>query len=285
MGVLSCSGTSDTDVIVKRVISEEFKKYWFKDGAEITSYDLVQARYGELRKGKSVSIFVTETFSKEKLVKADDPTSKDIPVLKLNFTKNFITGIYPYSMMTSSFFPLTEGDHAMKISSSMQEWCGHAYMQLENRKSFNVQIHSYFESEGEQKIEREKGNLEDEIWTMIRISPEKLPLGEIKIIPSFFYLRLTHLALNYQNANANKSDISTTEVQYVLSYPKLNRTVKVNYEKMFPHRILKFEESYPDGFENPKMLTTTGTLIKSIRSKYWEKHDIADEGMRNELGL
>jgi hypothetical protein len=285
MGVLSCSGTNDKEVIVKRSLSDDFKKYWFSDGAEITSYDLVQARYGELRKGKSVSVFVTETFSKDKLVKADNPTSSDIPVLKLNFTKNFITGIYPYSMMTSSFFPLTQGEHALKISSSMQEWCGHAFVQLENRKDFNVQMHSYFESEGEQEIKLQKGNLEDEIWSNIRISPEKLPLGQIKIVPSFFYLRLTHLALAYQNATASKIELSATEMQYTLSYPALKRTVKVNFEKAFPHRIVKFEESYPDGFANQTMLTTTGTLLKSIRSKYWEKNAVVDEGMRKELGL
>jgi hypothetical protein len=35
-----------------------------------------------------------------------------------------------------------------------------------------------------------KEHLEDEIWSLIRMSPEKLPLGDLKMLPSFFYLRL-----------------------------------------------------------------------------------------------
>jgi hypothetical protein len=51
---------------------------------------------------------------------------------------------------------------------------------------------------------------------------------------------------------------------------KLNRKLKIYFENKFPYRIVKFEESYPDSFEK-KTSTTTGTLIKSIRSAYWEK--------------
>jgi hypothetical protein len=31
-----------------------------------------------------------------------------------------------------------------------------------------------------------KEHLEDEIWSLIRMSPEKLPLGDVKMLPSFF---------------------------------------------------------------------------------------------------
>jgi hypothetical protein len=50
------------------------------------------------------------------------------------------------------------------------------FAQLENRDAFEIQLHSYFESEGEQKLPKE--HLEDEIWSLIRMSPEKLPLGD-----------------------------------------------------------------------------------------------------------
>jgi hypothetical protein len=36
-----------------------------------------------------------------------------------------------------------------------------------------------------------KEHLEDEIWSLIRMSPEKLPLGDPNVA-SFFYLRLKH---------------------------------------------------------------------------------------------
>ncbi|MDP1340568.1 hypothetical protein, partial [Klebsiella variicola] len=83
-------------------------------------------------------------------VKADQPSETNIPVLKLNKTKNFITGIYPYSIMSSVFFPLEEISHALKISTSVQEWCGHTYTQLNNRNKFEIKSHSYFEGEADQ---------------------------------------------------------------------------------------------------------------------------------------
>ncbi|MGB2691994.1 MAG: septum formation inhibitor Maf, partial [Thermodesulfobacteriota bacterium] len=45
------------------VDSEEFKAYWYDGKAEITSYKLEQARYGELHEGYAVMVFVTEDFS------------------------------------------------------------------------------------------------------------------------------------------------------------------------------------------------------------------------------
>jgi len=67
--------------------SNDFSKYWYQGKAEITSYELEQARYGEIHKGSAVLVFVTEDFSKNKQVKLDNPSAnpKDaIPVLKLN---------------------------------------------------------------------------------------------------------------------------------------------------------------------------------------------------------
>ena len=53
--------------------SEEFKNYWYAGKAEITSYKLEQARYGELHSGYAVLVYVTEDFSVSKHVKLDNP--------------------------------------------------------------------------------------------------------------------------------------------------------------------------------------------------------------------
>ncbi len=50
-----------------------FGAYWFQGKAELTSYDLQQARYGELHLGQAVLIFVTEDLSRQKQVKLDNP--------------------------------------------------------------------------------------------------------------------------------------------------------------------------------------------------------------------
>jgi len=64
-------------------LSSEFKKYWYAGNAEISSYELEQARYGEIRKGKAVLVYVTEDFLPKEQVKADYQNPENIPVLKL----------------------------------------------------------------------------------------------------------------------------------------------------------------------------------------------------------
>jgi len=46
--------------------AEEFGAYWYQGKAELTSYTLEQARYGEVHPGEAVLVFVTEDFSKSK---------------------------------------------------------------------------------------------------------------------------------------------------------------------------------------------------------------------------
>ena len=102
-----------TEVIAPTTkLPEEFKDYWYNGEAEITSYKLEQARYGEMHDGKAVLVFVTEDFLPETQVKADHYEETNIPVLKLNATKKFNTGIYPYSIMQSTFYPVSNNKHA-----------------------------------------------------------------------------------------------------------------------------------------------------------------------------
>ena len=136
----------------KKVLSDEFKSYWYAGAAEITSYKLQQARYGELREGSAVLVYVTEPFLAEEQVKANRNSSDNISVLKLNSTKNYLTGIYPYSIMNSTFYPVADNQHAVKVSTSVQEWCGHVYSQLNNRDKFEIKSHSYFEGEADQEL-------------------------------------------------------------------------------------------------------------------------------------
>ena len=114
---LSCaSSVADNDVL-DFVPDPNFNSYWYQGKAELTSYNLEQARYGEMREGQAVLIFVTEDFSKSKQVKLDNPGAAGDDaekVLKLNMTKKFDTGLYPYSMMSSVFTPVN-GDASLKV--------------------------------------------------------------------------------------------------------------------------------------------------------------------------
>ncbi|PWH82738.1 septum formation inhibitor Maf [Algibacter marinivivus] len=261
--------------------SPEFNTYWYTGEAEISSYKLEQARYGEIREGTAVLVYVTEDFLPKVQVKADYQNPKNIPVLKLNATKNFNTGIYPYSIMQSTFYPVSNNKHALKVSSSMQEWCGHVYAQLNNRDQFQVMSHSYFEGEADQNFKLDKAILENELWTKLRINPKSLPTGDLKIIPSFEYSRLRHINIKpYQASAILKSN------SYTISYPELNRTLSITFNPNFPYDILSWKETFKSGFgPQAKILTTKATKLKTIKSAYWQKNSNKDEALRETLLL
>ncbi|WP_040280975.1 hypothetical protein [Psychroserpens damuponensis] len=261
--------------------SQEFKDYWYAGKAEITSYKLEQARYGEIREGSAVLVFVTEDFLPKQQVKADRYDKANTPVLKLNATKNFVTGIYPYSIMQSTFYPVSNNKHALKVSCSVQEWCGHVYTQLNNRDQFNIASHSYFESDADENFILNKTILENELWTQLRLDPKSLPIGDFEVIPSMEFIRLKHVKLK-----AYKAQAVLTKNSYTLNYPDLERTLVLNFNAQFPYEILSWEETFNDGYgDNSKALTTTATKLETITSAYWNKKAIADEKLRETLQL
>ncbi len=277
-----CSNNStEDDLWQDRHLTEEFKNYWFNGEAEITSYELVQSRYGEARNGTAVMIFVTEDFLPDVQVKADDRDEDNISVLKLNSTKNFITGIYPYSIMQSSFLPLQGNSHALKVSASIQEWCGQVYMQVNNRKSFEIKSHSYFEGEADEDISLAKNYLENEIWNQLRVEPKELPVGEFKMIPSLEFIRLAHIEIKEYEAFGEFLRDEKLEI-YKISYPQLNRELSIYFERSFPYRITKWiETAKRDG----KEYVTTATKMSEIRSDYWNKNSNNDLPLRENLSL
>ncbi|MER3373811.1 MAG: septum formation inhibitor Maf [Allomuricauda sp.] len=269
----------------KKPLSEDFKTYWYAGDAEITSYKLNQARYGEIHNGHAVLIYVTEPFLPKEQVKADQDNPENVSVLKLNATKKFLTGIYPYSIMGSTFYPVHDNQHAIKTSLSVQEWCGHVYAQINNRNQFEITSHSYFEGEADQNFSLDKEILENEIWTKIRIHPEDLPTGDLRVIPSLEYLRLAHKALKAYEATASLSSENGITT-YTLTYPSLERTLSINFTSNFPYTIESWSEESKSGFgANAKTLTTTASKIKSIKTAYWGQHDNDDLMLRDSLGL
>ena len=193
------------------VPADSFAAYWYQGLAEITSYDLEQARYGELHPGEAVLVFVTEPFLEAEQVKADDPNADGaVTVMKMNATRKFLTGVYPYSMMTSVFTPVQRAQHGptLKVTTSSQEWCGHTFTQL-NRiaEGYRLQLFSYFEGEGNQ--DRTLGApLEDGLWTLLRLNPDALPTGDLTLVPGTIYQRLSHLDLQPHAATATLTDAS-----------------------------------------------------------------------------
>lgn len=253
--------------------NQQFKDYWYAGKAEITSYQLDQARYGEIRTGNAVLIYVTEPFLADQQVKADQNNPTNINVLKLNATKNFNTGIYPYSIMQSTFYPIANNQHALKISASVQEWCGQAYTQINNHDQFQVNSHSYFQTKGDQNFKLDKAVLENQIWTQLRIDPNSLPEGDFNIIPNLEFIRLSHKTLKAYNAFAESKP-----GQYKLTIKALNRELIINYNAEFPYTIESWEDTYNG-------LTTKATKMETLKSAYWNKNSNTDLELRKTLGL
>jgi hypothetical protein len=268
----------------KRKISSEFKEYWYAGKAEITSYSLSQERYGELREGTAVTVFVTEDFVPGKQVKANRYSEENIPMMKFNGTKKFLTGVYPYSIMTSVFNPVQSETHALKVANSVQEWCGQVYMQLNNREQYDFVGHSYFESEADQNFKLPKTWLEDEIWNRIRINPEELPTGDLGMIPSFEFLRLRHKEPRAYDATASLKQGDSLSI-YEIEYPSLGRELLIYFNSSFPFEIEKWEETNTGWGGTGKSQTTTAMRMKRIQSAYWTKNGNSDTSLRDSLGL
>ena len=269
----------------KKALSNEFKAYWYSGEAEITSYELEQARYGELRKGHAVLVYVTEPFLAIEQVKADRSNTDNISVLKLNSTKNYLTGIYPYSIMSSTFYPVYDNQHAIKVSTSVQEWCGHVYSQLNNRDAFEIKSHSYFEGEADQQLELPKSWLENEIWSKIRINPADLPVGSVDMIPSFEYIRTAHRDFKAYKAKTTLKEDGEMMI-YSIEYPDLQRTLEIEFSRNFPYSIAGWSETFKSGYgPTAKMLTSRAVKLKELKGPYWRQNSIEDEQLRNELGI
>jgi len=279
--IFSCSKPITTKA---QPISEEFKNYWYDNTGEISSYDLQIARYGEIRDGAAVMIFVTEHHSPTLGTKPDTYQKDQVPVLKLNSTMNFITGIYPYSIMTSSFMPVENAQHSLKVTSSIQEWCGHAFMEMKNDKKLTIDVASYFDGENTSDS-FEKTWIEDDLFSIIRINPERLPTGDFQMIPSFYKIRMSHMNLRPYRCTASMKTEGDKNT-YFLNYPELERTYSISFENSFPYRILSWEETGYSGFgAGRKKMTSTATLKNTIKSTYWSLGSAEGAELRKELEL
>ncbi len=279
-------------------IPKDFAAHWYDGLAELNSYDLQQVRYGEIHEGHAVLIFVTEDFSKSKLVKLDNPgahPADKVSILKLNDSRKFLTGIYPYSMMRSVFTPVDLKKHpnSLKLTTTSQEWCGHTFSQLSlDKNAYQMELRSYFESEGDVEKQFPKALLEDEIWTRLRIDPKSIPMGLQEIVPSNLAARLRHRPIRPEKAFISVEDASgefagEAVKKLSIDYSEEKRSLSIYYKEAFPFDIMGWDESYaspawrPDG---PQM-TSKARRKKSMRLDYWSRNSNSDRNLRDQLGI
>ncbi|GLR18042.1 hypothetical protein [Portibacter lacus] len=267
-----------------------FNEYWYAGLAELSGYDLKQSRYGEIHNGQATMIFVTEPFSRKKQVKLDNPGAAGndkTSVLKLNSTRTFLTGIYPYSMMTSVFNPVSTASYtdALKLTLSGQEWCGHVFMQMNlDGRQYDVKGYSYFESEGDQNFSIKSTYLEDELFNLIRLNPELLPKGEFELIPSAVVSRFMHEEVKPYKAMSRLEKTTWKEKQvsqYTIHYEHNNRVVNIYFQSDFPYLIEGWDDTYQSF--NREVLTSEAVRKNTKILDYWNKHDVKDAYLHKEL--
>jgi len=261
-----------------------FESYWYQGKAELTRYELTQSRYGETHEGHAVLVFVTEDFRTDLQVKRERPS--DAPhesVLKLNAYRRFYTGIYPYTVTTSTFLPARGEGATFKLSTVVTEWCGNAYVQLNRREgSLQGTSHSYFEAEADETFELGDAPLEDALFSRIRRDPESLPTGALTLVPAVHALRFAHRDHAVEAATATLEDAPedgpfTGARAYAIRY-EYGRTLTIYFDDAFPHVIRGWEE----GGEGP---TTRAVRTHAVLDDYWAHHGSDDDAYRRALGL
>lgn len=271
-------------------IDARFAGHWSDGLAEVSTYALDQARYGELRQGTSVSIFVKEEFGVHSHVKWEGSDAEHTTVLKLNRLDRFTTGSYDYHLMTSVFDPLdrTLGGHAMKVTATMQDWCGHAFARMDLRDDGHfLELRSYFEEEGD--VDKALGDvlLEDELWTRLRMfGPQGMDTGITALVPAATYLRMMHWEARAYAASLAVEGTGTDTARVVITYPELDRTLTIVCDAAFPWSVWGWTETRPDGFgAERRVLTSRARLLHRERIDYWNRNALADSTVRRRFGL
>lgn len=278
---------------------DPFWKHWGDGRAELAGYDLETPRYGAMRKGTAVVIFVTETFSNSLRVKADPgkhAKSDEYPVMKLNLIQDFATGIYDYNVMTSAFTAITPVNNrpagaVTKVSFSAQEWCGQVYSQLLfDAKSARFTAHSYFDGEADQTATLATpadAVSEDALlsWARGFAGPVVRPGGSVAapLVRSLRESRLSHRpesvgrAVFARAAAAQTMRVPAGTFDCVVSTVRIEggRTWTFFTETAAPNRVVRW--SCSDG-ENAE-------LLASDRLAYWQLNGPGGEAALAKLGL
>ena len=290
--IISCQESKPQAQVPTTKVSK-LDPYWYQGKAEVNSYDLQQERYGAIRPGHAILIFVTEDFLTDKQVKNETNTSKlSTLVLKHNYIRRFTTGLYDYSIMSSVFSPIDNINkpNALKIATTLQDWCGTSSIQLNKRKDkWTVSLRSYFEKENDQDFSIDNVYSEDELLNLIRISPDNLPTGNVNILPITQTSLMLHWPIKPVLVKATLLDYKGNDFtgknlkSYTLEFTDLKRTISYLYESVSPYKIVGWIETYNG--KDGKPLTSTAKLHQSSMEAYWGENKTENEKMRAPFGI
>lgn len=288
-------------------IGAVFESHWQDGKAELDGYRYTITRYGHERTGTAVMVFVTEPFSESKRVKVDHPVAgspDEVEALKLNFIRDFQTGIYDYNTMVS-LFTRSRDFSPMKISFASSEWCGNVYEEmLFERYHVADRYQSYFEGESDARrlTLMKPGITEEELFILLRgLRGDWIPPGQkrkVSFLPAAFYRRLTHRPLVWTQATVERAKGAEAVTVPAGRFEVTRYVVRVAdgregtfwVESAYPHRIVRWTWLPAAGMSqrggwSPAEGLDQGELAGSQRLPYWQLHDPGDEKYLAQLGL
>lgn len=259
-----------------------FWSTWADGKAELSGYHATVPRYRALHDAELVLVYVTEPLDRETLIKDDAaPAPRRLPVMKLNISLKFQTGIYPYSVLTSVFAPVDgyfdERFAPAKLTMTAQEWCGHVFEGMwVGPSAYAREGISYFADEGEvrETVSTAPGALyEDALLIQLRELDGPFLGGAAEwhgeVIPSLWRTRRTHAP-----ARPLRATITRAAGTFTLRFDESGFTRTFEVEQAGAHRILAWRTS--DG-EDVR-------IMRTARLAYWRMHDPGDEAHREEIG-
>lgn len=272
----------------------DFWKHWGDGQAEMNGYRLVQPRYGATRAGQAVLIYVTEDFTETTRVKADPgkhPARDVFPVLKLNAVRQFRTGVYDYSLMTSVFARVGRTFTPAKVSFTGQDWCGQVYHHVTPRAGRVAGLfHSYFDGEADGVDDLpmpEGGVFEDALPILLRAwAGEFVAPGasrEVPLLPALQRARLDHKPLAWTTATITRAATVAPVAVPAGRIDAWRYTVREaggrestwDVEAAPPYRLLRW--TAPGG--------ELAELLGTDRMPYWQMNGPGGEQARKRFGL
>lgn len=227
----------ETILPINQETNKTFNDYWKNGKIEITKYELKEDSISVGEGSLAFSIDYVEGVNK----------TDSIQTLHSDFTGKIHQENYDYSAMTSTYLPLnlTIRPHVMKVINSVQEPTGNSFLALSQiPKYYEIIAKNTFKEKTKEHFVLERKNLEDELWSKVRMNPDDLPTGDIEMIPSFAYWQSVRKLPNIYEAKAELKDYTATEFTgkklkiYTLDYPDLKRNLSIIFESEFPFEIV-----------------------------------------------
>ena len=282
--VILFAACKDKPSLIPPMMPSAFNAYWYDGKAEISSYSFSQWMNGTKYEGKTVLLYVTEEFDKRKHIRVEPSNMKNsdaVQVMRLNSSTDFTTGISSTIKSSTVYTPVDRSSYpeSLKFTFSQNDWNGQIFTEAKWKGNrYDVNQISYLLPGAEKKQTMARASLEDEIWTLIRIAPDMLPLGKVKFIASPAYLQYNKVENKVYDAETSLTS-SCDYYNYSIYYPDLNRTLDIEFESKFPYKVISWSERVGD------TEISSARILHTMKTDYWNRHGRIDEVLRKDLKL